>query len=127
MAGIYKVFVGGIYHWRAVFGMRYAVCGMRFVVCGYAFLSARRMPHSARRLVRFINRHPFTLRMGRIKTQLVKRKTYELLRKFRDKFTSDFDTNKQRVNELIPGASKKLRNIIAGYLTRLIKRNQDSA
>lgn len=65
--------------------------------------------------------------MGRIKTQLVKRKTYELLRKFSGKFTADFDTNKQRVNELIPGASKKLRNIIAGYLTRLIKRNQDLA
>lgn len=63
--------------------------------------------------------------MGRIKTQLVKRKTYELLRKFREKFTADFDTNKQRVNELIPDSSKKLRNIIAGYLTRLIKKNTE--
>ena len=63
--------------------------------------------------------------MGRIKTQLVKRKTYELLRKYREKFTSDFDANKLRVNECIPDASKKLRNIIAGYLTRLIKRNQE--
>lgn len=63
--------------------------------------------------------------MGRIKTQLVKRKTYELLRKFREKFTADFETNKQRVNELIPDSSKKLRNIIAGYLTRLIKKNTE--
>jgi len=76
-------------------------------------------------MVRFINSQPFPFIMGRIKTQLVKRKTYELLRKFRDKFTADFETNKQRVNELIPDSSKKLRNIIAGYLTRLIKKNSD--
>ncbi|MDO8642639.1 MAG: 30S ribosomal protein S17e [Candidatus Woesearchaeota archaeon] len=65
--------------------------------------------------------------MGRIKTQLVKRKTYELLRKFSGKFSTDFDTNKLRVNEFIPDASKKLRNTIAGYLTRLVKKNQDLA
>ncbi len=61
--------------------------------------------------------------MGRIKTKLIKRLTLELLEKHRDKLTTDFEANKKLVAELMAGTSKKLRNVIAGYVTRLKKKD----
>ena len=60
--------------------------------------------------------------MGRIKTQLVKRVTNDLIEQNPDKFKKDFDENKVIVDELADVPSKKLRNIIAGYATRLTKK-----
>ena len=59
--------------------------------------------------------------MGRIKTALIKRITFKLLEKHKDKFTMDFKKNKELVEEFTDLTSKKLRNIIAGYLARQIK------
>ena len=59
--------------------------------------------------------------MGRIKTKLIKRTTLELYRENEDKFKGSFDENKKIVSELITTQSKKLRNAIAGYVTRLKK------
>ena len=61
--------------------------------------------------------------MGRIKTMLVKRTTEELLEKHNGEFSGDFEQNKQKVSMFINAPSKKIRNIIAGYITR-IKRRQ---
>ncbi|MBD3361528.1 30S ribosomal protein S17e [Candidatus Woesearchaeota archaeon] len=61
--------------------------------------------------------------MGRIKTKLIKRLTLELLEKHRDKLSTEFDANKKIVAELMAGTSKKLRNVIAGYVTRLKKKD----
>ena len=60
--------------------------------------------------------------MGRIKTTLIKRKTKELLKLHGDKFTADFEQNKVLTNQYTSGGSKKIRNIIAGYMTRLKKK-----
>tara|TARA_Y100000310_G_C20303809_1_gene633036 strand:+ start:492 stop:680 length:189 start_codon:yes stop_codon:yes gene_type:complete len=60
--------------------------------------------------------------MGRIKTTFVKRKTKELHKRFGDKFTSDFAENKKSTSAHTKLHSKKLRNIIAGYMTRLKKK-----
>ena len=57
--------------------------------------------------------------MGRIKTTLLKRKTKELLKAHGEKFTADFNTNKIMVGKCTDVSSKKLRNIIAGYMSRL--------
>lgn len=57
--------------------------------------------------------------MGRIKTTFIKRKTKELLSRHGEKFSADFTKNKQLTNQLTDVSSKKLRNTIAGYLTRL--------
>ncbi|MBU0470294.1 MAG: 30S ribosomal protein S17e [Nanoarchaeota archaeon] len=57
--------------------------------------------------------------MGRIKTTLVKRKTKELLGLHGDKFATDFIQNKQITDRYAKVESKKIRNIIAGYMTRL--------
>ena len=59
--------------------------------------------------------------MGRIKTTLVKRRTKQLLTKRGDQFTSDFSDNKKLTRQNAKVVSKKLRNIIAGYMTRLKK------
>lgn len=70
----------------------------------------------------FINRPHSQEVMGRIKTVLIKRQTKELLRKYGDKFTSDFGQNKVLVTQYMKIPSKKLRNIVAGYVTRLKKK-----
>lgn len=59
--------------------------------------------------------------MGRIKTQLLRRTGLKLFREHEKEFKSDFTFNKKKVDELILVQSKKLRNIIAGYITRLHK------
>lgn len=59
--------------------------------------------------------------MGRIKTLLIKRLTTTIFAKFRDKITGDYSKNKEFLNTTIDIKSKKIRNIIAGYLTRLAK------
>lgn len=65
--------------------------------------------------------------MGRIKTTLIKRTSKKLLAEFKERFTNDFEKNKPIVQELIPNVNKKLRNIIAGYITRLVKQQEKQA
>jgi len=52
---------------------------------------------------------------------MVKRLARELLAKYPDKFTADFETNKKLVAELTDITSKRFRNRVAGYITRLVK------
>ncbi len=59
--------------------------------------------------------------MGKVRTSLVKRTARKLLALYPDKFTRDFEHNKQMVKELLDVQSKKLRNQIAGYITRLVR------
>ncbi|MEW5896319.1 MAG: 30S ribosomal protein S17e [Nanoarchaeota archaeon] len=59
--------------------------------------------------------------MGRIKTTFIKRKTKELIKMHGDKFSTDFEQNKKLTASYANVFSKKLRNIIAGYATRLKK------
>ena len=60
--------------------------------------------------------------MGRIKTTFIKRKTKELLKMHGQDFSTDFDKNKGVTNRSVKVNSKKLRNIISGYMTRLKKK-----
>ena len=60
--------------------------------------------------------------MGRIKTTFIKRKTKKLLAAHEDKFSTDYSDNKKLTSQLSTVTSKKLRNTIAGYLTRLKKK-----
>lgn len=63
--------------------------------------------------------------MGRIKTKLIKRNTRELVEKYKKDFKTDFDSNKDLVTSHAEIKSKRMRNIIAGYVTRIIKANKD--
>jgi small subunit ribosomal protein S17e len=63
--------------------------------------------------------------MGRIKTQLIKRTTMKLMKSYRKSFTKNFDENKKIVQELLNFPGKKIRNIIAGYATRLVRNEKE--
>jgi small subunit ribosomal protein S17e len=60
--------------------------------------------------------------MGRIKTQLIKRTTLKLLKNYPTTFTEDFKENKELVSRYIDTKSKKIRNVVAGYVTRLMRK-----
>ena len=67
---------------------------------------------------------PYTvITMGRIKTKQIKAVTTEAYEAYKERFTTSFNDNKQVLNEIQNGKSKKLRNVIAGYATRLKKRD----
>ncbi len=57
--------------------------------------------------------------MGKVRTEQVKRIARELLDKYPNKFTADFENNKQFVTEFTNISSTKLRNRVAGYTARL--------
>ncbi len=60
--------------------------------------------------------------MGKVRPVLVKRTARELLEQYRDRFTTDFEHNKQVLDEVTKLPSKKIRNRVAGYIVRLLKR-----
>jgi len=71
-------------------------------------------PHSKVILIKTIY-----ITMGRIKSKLVKRTANTLLKE-ENKFTDDFEKNKKILGSQMP--SKKIRNQIAGYITRIKKK-----
>lgn len=56
--------------------------------------------------------------MGNIRPTYIKRVAIELVERFPDRFTGDFDHNKKAVSELADIQGKAMRNRIAGYVTR---------
>ncbi len=63
--------------------------------------------------------------MGRIKSKLIKRISLQLFEKYSNEFATDFNANKGIILKFIDLKYKRLRNPIAGYLTRLAKRAKD--
>ena len=59
--------------------------------------------------------------MGRIKTTLVKRISSDLMERHGQQFKTSFEDNKVLVAELADIPSKKMRNVVAGYVPRLKK------
>ena len=59
--------------------------------------------------------------MGRIKTALIKRIGTKLHDLHEDVFTENFAENKLKVAERADIHSKKMKNVITGYVTRLAK------
>jgi small subunit ribosomal protein S17e len=60
--------------------------------------------------------------MGRIKTIPIKTLGNDLIEEHSDKFTVDFEKNKKILGNLKNIKSKKIRNILAGYITKEMKR-----
>jgi len=58
--------------------------------------------------------------LGKVRTEQVKKIARELVKRFPDKFTTDFENNKKLVDALTNISSTKLRNRIAGYTARLV-------
>ena len=63
--------------------------------------------------------------MGRIKTKLIKRNVKELNQRYPEKFLIDFNENKKLITETAELNSKKLRNVMAGYMTRLKRQKKE--
>jgi len=59
--------------------------------------------------------------MGRIKNIPIKTLGDKLIREHRDKLTTDFEKNKVILGSLKNIKSKKIRNILAGYITKEMK------
>ena len=59
--------------------------------------------------------------MGRIKTKMIKRVTQQLMRDHKDTFSEDFVKNKELIKNFLVINSPKLSNIVAGYITKLVK------
>jgi len=63
--------------------------------------------------------------MGRIKTQMIKRLTLQLVKQHKQLLSTDFEANKKVVEQLLTAKNKKIRNTVAGYVTRLMQRKED--
>jgi small subunit ribosomal protein S17e len=62
--------------------------------------------------------------LGKVKTEQIKHLAKELLTKFPDQFSTTFDENKLMVSQLTVGATTRVRNQVAGYITRTCTLNQ---
>ena len=56
--------------------------------------------------------------LGNVRTEQIKRTAKELMKRFSDRFNGDFENNKKLVNSLVKGGTPKVKNQIAGYITR---------
>jgi small subunit ribosomal protein S17e len=57
--------------------------------------------------------------LGKVRTEYIKRIAKELIRRFPNKFSSNFDENKRAVTMLLQGTTARVRNQIAGYITHV--------
>ena len=63
--------------------------------------------------------------MGNIRSQKIKRTSKELVAKYHQHLSTDFEHNKILVNKLTNVMSKRMRNRIAGYVTRIMVQIKD--
>ena len=57
--------------------------------------------------------------MGKVRTELVKRVAVDLVDRYPRSFGASFEQNKQFLREIKLETTKRLRNRIAGYITRI--------
>ena len=62
--------------------------------------------------------------MGNVRTEQIKRTAKDLIKRFPDKFSNDFENNKHLVHSLVQGGTPKVLNQIAGYITRFVAAEQ---
>lgn len=62
--------------------------------------------------------------MGRVKSTFVKTSAKKIYKKGESEFTTDFDKNKTIVDKYAVIPSKRLKNTILGYITRLKKTSE---
>jgi small subunit ribosomal protein S17e len=65
--------------------------------------------------------------LGNVRTQQIKRTARELVARFPDKFSKNFEENKKLVGQLLQGATAKVRNQVAGYIVRYVSSEETEA
>jgi len=64
--------------------------------------------------------------MGKVRTILIKNVSRELINKYPNVFTTNFEQNKKLLDKYLEVDSKHLRNRISGYIVNLLKiRNRE--
>lgn len=66
------------------------------------------------------------LRLGKVRTEHIKRLAKELMKRYPTRFSEDFNGNKQAVNMLVTGVTPKVRNRVAGYIAHVFATVQTS-
>jgi small subunit ribosomal protein S17e len=64
--------------------------------------------------------------MGNIRPTYIKRVAIDLVQQYPRVFSADFENNKLMVNKLTTVSSIKMRNRIAGYVTRYWQNQQEN-
>ncbi|MCS7131530.1 MAG: 30S ribosomal protein S17e [Hadesarchaea archaeon] len=59
--------------------------------------------------------------MGRVRQTFIKRAAEQLLQRYPELFSMDFNQNRQALEKLVNIPSKPLKNKVAGYITALVK------
>lgn len=62
--------------------------------------------------------------MGRVRQTYIKRLAKDLVAADEERFSEDFDENKEELKDMEEFNSKKLRNRVAGYIVRVVQ-NKD--
>jgi small subunit ribosomal protein S17e len=60
------------------------------------------------------------INLGNIRQTHIKSVAIDLVKKYPEQFSGDFQNNKEKVDLLVTVSSKLLRNRIAGYITRYV-------
>ncbi len=60
------------------------------------------------------------IHLGNIRQTHIKSTAIDLVKKYPELFTGDFQNNKEKVDLLVNVSTKLLRNRIAGYITRYV-------
>ena len=64
--------------------------------------------------------------MGKVRTILIKNVSKELINKYPNVFTTDFEKIKKLLDKYVEVDSKRLRNKVSGYIVTLLKiRNRE--
>jgi len=64
--------------------------------------------------------------MGRIKSIAIKNLAREMIKDHGDRFSTDFERNKKIIQEIKKIDSKKIRNVLAGYISKEMERIKKS-
>jgi len=62
--------------------------------------------------------------MGKVRPAYIKRTARKLIETYPEAFTTDFEHNKAVLKEMGLFESKRVRNRVAGYIVRLLKRKE---
>ena len=62
--------------------------------------------------------------MGQVKNVFIKNLAKSLIEKYPERFTKNFEKNKEELDKLVKTESKKIRNMIAGYLVHVIRKRE---
>ena len=63
--------------------------------------------------------------MGNIRPSFIKSRALKLVEIYPDQFNDDFENNKKLVSQFSDADNKRMRNWIAGYITRYKQRRVD--